>query len=131
MGLTIKEMKSNLVREREVVKVMLTNMKRIRASIKQSRQTQKELRTRLKEERLFNRVVKADNLRLEREQRAAKRADRVAARIAKTEARLAELRLKASAPKTIRKNQRKASDGVVYSPEQITELNKTLGLGEG
>jgi len=130
MGLTIKEMKSNLVREREVVKDMLTNMKRIRASIKQSRQTQKELRTRLKEERLFNRVVKADNLRLEREQRAAKRADRVAARIAKTEARLAELRLKASAPKTIRKNQRKASDGVVYSPEQIAELNKTLGLVE-
>jgi hypothetical protein len=46
------------------------------------------------------------------------------------EQRLADLRLKASAPKTIRKNYRKPSDGVVYSPEQIAELNKTLGLVE-
>jgi len=46
------------------------------------------------------------------------------------EQRLADLRLKASAPKQIRKNYRKPSDGVVYSPEQIAELNKTLGLVE-
>jgi hypothetical protein len=40
------------------------------------------------------------------------------------------MRLKANAPKQIRKNYRKASDGVVYTPEQIAELNKTLGLME-
>ncbi|NDF98578.1 MAG: hypothetical protein EB101_06580, partial [Chitinophagia bacterium] len=73
---------------------------------------------------------KADNRRIEREQRAAKRAQRTADRIAKAEARLAELRLKALSPKQTRKNQQKASAGVVYSPEQIAELNKTLGLVE-
>jgi hypothetical protein len=34
------------------------------------------------------------------------------------------------APKQVRKSQRKASAAVVYTPEQIAELNKTLGLVE-
>ena len=51
-------------------------------------------------------------------------------KIAKMEARLEALRLKAMSPKQTRKNYRKASDAVVYSPEQIAELNKTLGLVE-
>ncbi len=51
-------------------------------------------------------------------------------KIAKMEARLEAMRLKAMSPKQTRKNYRKASDAVVYSPEQIAELNKTLGLVE-
>jgi len=51
-------------------------------------------------------------------------------KIAKMEARLEALRLKAMSPKQTRKNYRKPSDAVVYSPEQIAELNKTLGLVE-
>ena len=51
-------------------------------------------------------------------------------KIAKMEARLEALRLKAMSPKQTRKNYRKASDAIVYSPEQIAELNKTLGLVE-
>lgn len=130
MGMTMKDLRDNLTRERDVVKNMIADMKAMRAAIKQSRKTQKELAARLKEERNFNRIVKADNRRIEREQRAAKRAQRTADRIAKAEARLAELRLKALSPKQTRKNQQKASAGVVYSPEQIAELNKALGLVE-
>jgi hypothetical protein len=58
-----------------------------------------------------------------KEARAAKRAEKVAARIAKAEERLAALRLKASAPKQIRKNQRKASPAKVWSAEEIAALN--------
>jgi hypothetical protein len=52
----------------------------------------------------------------------------VADRIAKAEARLAALRLKASAPKQIRKGNRAASKGVVFSPEQVAALNAERGL---
>jgi len=73
-------------------------------------------------------------VRLEREMlkqtRKIEREQKRAAKITAMEQRLADLRLKASAPKTIRKNYRKASKGVVYTPEQIAELNKTLGLVE-
>ena len=62
------------------------------------------------------------------EQRAAKRAEKVAARIAKAEARLQALRLKANAPKQVRKNQRTSSVGVVYSAEQIAAMNAERGL---
>ena len=58
------------------------------------------------------------------------RAQKRLERIAKAEARLEAMRLKAMSPKQTRKNYRKASDAVVYSPEQIAELNKTLGLVE-
>ena len=49
-------------------------------------------------------------------------------RIAKIEARLEAMRLKASAPKQIRKNYRKPSDVTVYSPEQIAALNAANGV---
>lgn len=123
MGLSIKDMRDGLARERQVVKDMLVDMKSMRASIKASRELQKKLRAQLKEERTFRRIVKADNRRIEREQREAKRAQRIADRIAKTEARLQALRLKANAPKQIRKNQRKASPVTVYTAEQIAAMN--------
>ena len=123
MGLSIKDMRDGLARERQVVKDMLADMKSMRASIKASRELQKKLRAQLKEERTFHRIVKADNRRIEREQREAKRAQRIADRIAKTEARLQALRLKANAPKQIRKNQRKASPVTVYTAEQIAAMN--------
>lgn len=89
-------------------------------------------------ERVKELRVKIANLRLDvaaervtvREERKVAREQKRAAKIAAMEQRLADLRLKASAPKQIRKNYRKASEAVVYSAEQIAELNKTLGLVE-
>jgi ribosomal protein L19E len=66
----------------------------------------------------------------EREARVVARAEKRAAKIAAMEQRLADLRDKQNSPKQYRKNYRKASKGVVYTPEQIAELNKTLGLVE-
>ena len=77
-------------------------------------------------ERALNRSARV----AEREERAAAREQKRAAKIAAMEQRLADLRLKALAPKQVRKANRKASEGVVYTPEQIAELNKTLGLVE-
>jgi hypothetical protein len=115
MGLTLNQMKANLARERQVVKDMIGAMKATREAIKASRAMQSALRAEIRRETQINRVVKEDG--------AAKRAQRVADRIAKAEARLAELRLKATAPKTIRKNQRKASPVKVWSAEEIAALN--------
>ena len=89
-------------------------------------------------ERVKELRMKVSNLRLDvaaervtvREERKVAREQKRAAKIAAMEQRLADLRLKASAPKQIRKNYRKASEAVVYSAEQIAELNKTLGLVE-
>jgi methylphosphotriester-DNA--protein-cysteine methyltransferase len=100
----------------------------MRIAIYQSRQTQKVLRADIRSETQINRVVKADARAAAKAAREAKRAQRVADRIAKTEARLSALRMKASAPKQIRKNQRKASKGVVFSPEQVAALNAERGL---
>ena len=89
-------------------------------------------------ERVKELRMKVANLRLDaaaerayqKSTREMLRAQKRLERIAKVEARLEAMRLKANAPKTIRKNYRKASEGVVYTPEQIAELNKTLGLVE-
>lgn len=85
-------------------------------------------------ERVKELRMKVSNLRLdvaaERALRKSEREQKRAERIAALETKLANMRLKAHAPKTIRKNYRKPSDAVVYSPEQIAELNKTLGLVE-
>jgi hypothetical protein len=86
----------------------------------------KELRVKIRNLRLDVAAERAYERSTRQMLRAAKRAERVA----KIEQRLTDLRLKANAPKTIRKNYRKASQGVVYTPEQISELNKTLGLVE-
>ena len=83
-------------------------------------------------ERVKELRMKVSNLRLdvaaERALRKSEREQKRAERIAALENKLAEMRLKASAPKTIRKNYRKASDVVVYSPEQIDALNSERGL---
>ena len=128
MGLSIREMRTVLAAERSTVKINLETIKGLRESVKTSRKRQKELREKLREEAKIRRVVKADARRLAREQRAAKRAEKIAARIAKAEARLQALRDKANAPKQVRKNQRKASVGVVYSPDQIAAMNAERGL---
>jgi hypothetical protein len=128
MGLTVNEMKANLVRERQVAKDMIEHIKTCREAIKSSRAMQSALRAEIRRETQINRVVKADHRAAVKAAREAKRAQRVADRIAKAEARLAALRLKASAPKQIRKDQRAASKGVVFSPEQVAALNAERGL---
>ncbi len=98
-----------------------------------ARQELKDALERVKELRM-----KVANLRLDaaaerayqKSTREMLRAQKRLERIAKAEARLEAMRLKAMSPKQTRKNYRKASDAVVYSPEQIAELNKTLGLVE-
>ena len=94
--------------------------------VKELRMKVANLRLDVAAERALNRSDRA----AEREARKAAREQKRADRIAAMEAKLADLRLKAHAPKQIRKNYRKASKGVVYTPEQIAELNKTLGLVE-
>lgn len=128
MGFTLNEMKANLARERQVVKDMISAMKETRKAIKVSRQMQSALRAEIRRETQINRVVKADHRAAVKAARAAARAEKVAARIAKAEARLADLRLRANAPKTIRKNYRKASNAVVYSADQIAAMNAERGL---
>ncbi len=123
MGFTLNQMKANLARERQVVKDMISAMKETRKAIKVSRQMQSALRAEIRRETQINRVVKADHRAAVKAARAAARAEKVATRIAKAEARLADLRLKANAPKQIRKNQRKASSVTVYTAEQIAAMN--------
>ena len=94
--------------------------------VKELRMKVSNLRLDVAAERALNRSARAAEL----EERKVAREQKRLAKIAAMEQRLADLRLKASAPKTIRKNYRKASDSVVYTPEQIAELNKTLGLVE-
>ena len=94
--------------------------------VKELRMKVSNLRLDVAAERALNRSARV----AEREARKVAREQKRAAKIAAMEQRLAEMRLKANAPKQIRKNYRKASDAVVYSPEQIAELNKTLGLLE-
>jgi hypothetical protein len=123
MGLTVNQMKANLARERQVVKDMIGAMKATRDAIKASRAMQKALRAEIRRETWINRVVKEEHRAAVKAAREAKRAQRVADRIAKAEARLADLRMKANAPKNIRKNQRKASPVTVYTAEQIAAMN--------
>jgi hypothetical protein len=123
MGYAVKQMKENLTRERQVVKDMISAMKETRKAIKVSREMQKALRAEIRREAQINRVVKADARAATKAAREAKRAERVAARIAKAEARLADLRLKANAPKQIRKDYRKASPVKVWSADEIAALN--------
>ncbi len=104
-----------------------------RSELKDNLERVKELRVKMKNlrldaaaERALNRSARA----AEREARKVARAEKRAAKIAAMEQRLAAMRERALGPIQIRKNYRKASKGVVYTPEQIAELNKTLGLVE-
>ena len=121
--LTLNEMKAMRDAEIATVKDRVALIKRALEENKVSRRYIKEMRGAIRRETQINRVVKEDHRRAVKEARAAKRAQRVADRIAKAEARLADLRMKASAPKNIRKNQRKASPVTVYTPEQIAAMN--------
>ena len=94
--------------------------------VKELRMKVANLRLDAAAERALNRSARV----AEREARKVAREQKRLAKIAAMEQRLADLRLKANAPKQIRKNYRKASTAVVYTPEQIAELNKTLGLVE-
>jgi len=104
-----------------------------RQELKDALERVKELRVKVKNfrldaavERKLARIVREDQRKL----RAQKQAEKRAAKIAAMEQRLAALRDKQNSPKQYRKNYRKASKGVIYTPEQIAELNKTLGLVE-
>jgi len=123
MGFTLNEMKNTLVREREVVKNMLDDMKKMRRAIRESRQLMKVLRADIRREQQINRVVKADARAAAKAARILARNQRAHERIAKLEARIEAMRLKANAPKQIRKNYRKASPVKVWSAEEIAALN--------
>ena len=97
-----------------------------RQELKDTLERVKELRVKIKNLRLDVAAERAYQKSTREMLRAQKRLER----IAKAEARLEAMRLKAMSPKQTRKNYRKASAGVVYTPEQIAELNKTLGLVE-
>ena len=97
-----------------------------RQELKDALERVKELRMKVANFRLDAAAERAYQKSTREMVRAQKRLEQ----IAKTEARLEALRLKAMAPKQVRKSQRKASAAVVYTPEQIAELNKTLGLVE-
>lgn len=105
----------------------MMNETKTQAALVNARQELKDTLERVKELR-----VKIANLRLdvaaERAARKVARAQKRAAKIAAMEQRLAEMRLRENAPKQIRKNYRKASTGVVYTPEQIAALNAERGL---
>ena len=105
----------------------MMNETKTQAALGIARQELKDTLERVKELR-----VKIANLRLdvaaEREARKVARVEKRAGKIAAMEARVAEMRLKANAPKQIRKNYRKASDAVVYTAEQIAALNAERGL---
>ena len=92
--------------------------------VKELRMKVSNLRLDVAAERALNRSARV----AEREERKVAREQKRAAKIAAMEQRLADLRLKAHAPKQIRKNYRKASEGVVYTPEQIAAMNSERGL---
>ena len=104
-----------------------------RSELKEALERVKELRIKVANLRLDV----ADERRLQRiandsarAVRAATREQKRAERIAKMEAKLDAMRLKANSQKQTRRRNQKASVAVVYTPEQIAELNKTLGLVE-
>ena len=102
---------------RQELKVALERVKELRALTK-------FLRTDAKNERVLDRIVREEQRNL----RAQKRAEKREARITKMEQRLQTLREKSLAPKNVRRKNRKASVGVIYSPEQIAALNAERGL---
>ena len=116
---TVSQSQVALVNARQELKDTLERVKELRVKVA-------NLRLDAAAERALNRSARAAELEERKVARAQKRAERIAA----LEAKLANMRLKAMSPKQTRRNYRKASDAVVYTPEQIAELNKTLGLVE-
>jgi hypothetical protein len=118
-GLTLNEMKENLVREREMVRAF-------RAGIKDSLRLQKQLRAQIRSEVQINRVVKADARAATKAARLTARAQKIAARIAKVEARLETLKQLEFA--RTQKAAKKSTKGVVWSVDQIAALNAERGV---
>ena len=86
-GLTLKQRRHMVEIEREAIKNLLDDQRKIRAAIKQCRLNIKMHQEILADERKFARIVKQDQRAL----RAQKRAAAMHARIAKMEARLMAL----------------------------------------
>ena len=88
VGLTLKNRRAQISIERDVIKNLLDDQRKIRAAIKQARLNIKMHQEVLADERKYVRIVKEDQRAL----RAQKRAEKRAIRIAKMEARLAALK---------------------------------------
>ena len=88
IGLTLKNRRAQIGIERDVIKNLLDDQRKIRAAIKQARLNIKMHQEVLADERKYVRIVKEDQRAL----RAQKRAEKRAARIAKMEAKLAALK---------------------------------------
>ena len=121
MGFTLKQRREMVQVERDVMKGLREDLRKIRAAMNQSRLNIKMHQEVLVEERKLKRIVMEDQRAL----RAQKQAERAAARIAKAEARLQMLRDKAVARAA--KATRKASPVKVWSPEQVAALNAANG----
>jgi hypothetical protein len=93
MGITLKMRREMVQVERDVIRNLRDDQKRIHAAIKQSRLNIKMHQEVLVEERKLKRIVMEDQRAL----RARKRAENRAARIEKMEAKLAALKVKAAA----------------------------------
>ncbi len=109
----------------------MKNVNQTQVALVNARQELKNTLERAKELRAMVKVLRTDaaaERAYKKSTRQMLRTQKRLERIAKVEARLAALRLKASAPKQIRKNQRKASDVTIYSPEQIAALNAANGV---
>ncbi len=91
MGITLKMRREMVQVERDVIRNLRDDQKRIHAAIKQSRLNIKMHQEVLVDERKFARIVKEDQRAL----RAQKRAENRTARIAKMEVRLAALKARA------------------------------------
>jgi hypothetical protein len=121
MGITLKMRREMVQVERDVMKGLREDLRKIRAAMNQSRLNIKMHQEVLVEERKLKRIMMEDQRAL----RAQKQAERAAARIAKAEARLQMLRDKAVARAA--KATRKASPVKVWSPEQVAALNAANG----
>jgi len=94
-GLTLKQRRNMIEIERDAIKHLLDDQRKIRAAIKQCRLNITMHREVLADERKFARIVKEDQRRLRSQVRAQKQAARMHARIeriAKMEAKLAALK---------------------------------------
>jgi ribosomal protein S15P/S13E len=109
----------------------MKSMTQTQVALVNARQELKNTLERAKELRAMVKVLSVDAAAERAYQKSTRqmlRAQKRLERIAKIEARLEAMRLKASAPKQIRKNYRKPSDVTVYSPEQIAALNAANGV---
>jgi hypothetical protein len=93
MGITLKMRREMVQVERDVMKGLREDLRKIRAAMNQSRLNIKMHQEVLVEERKLKRIVMEDQRAL----RARKRAENRAARIEKMEAKLAALKVKAAA----------------------------------